>query len=489
VTGRDPLGTEDLLGLPTAGPRAVRGGAIRVAGYLVGSALAAASSVLLLRHLGVVDFGRYVTIISLVAAVGGLTDLGLALIGQREYVLKSNEHEKRALIASILGIRLLATMLGVGLAALFALAAGYSSQLVVGTLLAGVGLVFGNAAVTLTIPLAAQLRFGAVTATEVGKQVVTACGNGLLVVAGASLVVFFGIQAAAGAAALGLTIAFLGAGSLVLPRFARRKAIVVLREAAPMGIALIVGALYMRALVVMASLLTTGFQTGLFATSYRILEILFGVPTLMIGAAFPILARAGAIDEARLAYALQRLVEITLLIAVLIVLTISIGAGPIVRILGGDAYARAAPVLRIHVFALLGSFASVVWTTGLIVVRRQSALIVTNAVGLVSIAVLGPALILWLGAKGAAVAAVGGETLLALTALALLLRARPSLKPRLGFSLGILLAAALGASCVLIPGVPDLLKASLAGVVYLAVAWAAGTVPAEAVTAWRHGGS
>jgi O-antigen/teichoic acid export membrane protein len=253
-----------------------------------------------------------------------------------------------------------------------------------------------------------------------------------------------------------------------------------------MGIALVVGALYMRGLVVMASLLTTGFQTGLFATSYRILEILFGVPALMIGAAFPILARAGAIDEERLAYALQRLVEITLLIAVLIVLTISIGAETIVRILGGDAYARAAPVLRIHVFALLGSFASVVWTTGLIVVRRQSALIVTNAVGLLSIAVLGPALILWLGAKGAAVAAVGGEALLALTALALLLRARPSLKPRLGFGLRILLAAAVGATCVFIPGLPDLVKAALSAVVYLGVAWAAGAVPAEAVAALRQ---
>ena len=41
---------------------------------------------LLLRHLGVAQFGRYATVIALAAIVAGLADAGLTVAGQREYV-------------------------------------------------------------------------------------------------------------------------------------------------------------------------------------------------------------------------------------------------------------------------------------------------------------------------------------------------------------------------------------------------------------------
>ena len=52
----------------------LRGGAIRSIGYVAGVLLALISAPLLVRHLGVVDFGRWVTITSLVFIVSGLTE-------------------------------------------------------------------------------------------------------------------------------------------------------------------------------------------------------------------------------------------------------------------------------------------------------------------------------------------------------------------------------------------------------------------------------
>src|SRR5688572_5733180 len=74
----DPLATE------RAGPAAIRGAALRVVGYAVALGLSVLSAALLFRHLGVVDGGRYVTVLSLVALVGGLTEGGLTAIGVRE---------------------------------------------------------------------------------------------------------------------------------------------------------------------------------------------------------------------------------------------------------------------------------------------------------------------------------------------------------------------------------------------------------------------
>lgn len=78
----------DLLDTPQAGPAAVRGGAMRVVGYVAGVALSVGSSALLFRHLGVVDSGRYVTVLALIAIVLGVTDVGLTTIGVRELAVR-----------------------------------------------------------------------------------------------------------------------------------------------------------------------------------------------------------------------------------------------------------------------------------------------------------------------------------------------------------------------------------------------------------------
>ena len=50
--------TEDILDTPEAGPRVIRGGMLRVGGYVLGVVFGVVSSALMFRHLGVVDTGR-----------------------------------------------------------------------------------------------------------------------------------------------------------------------------------------------------------------------------------------------------------------------------------------------------------------------------------------------------------------------------------------------------------------------------------------------
>ena len=68
---------DDVLRSPEAGALVIRGGAVRTLGYGVGVGLTAVASILLLRHLGVADFGRFMTVTSLIAIVGGVTEAGL----------------------------------------------------------------------------------------------------------------------------------------------------------------------------------------------------------------------------------------------------------------------------------------------------------------------------------------------------------------------------------------------------------------------------
>ncbi len=218
------------------------------------------------------------------------------------------------------------------------------------------------------------------------------------------------------------------------------------------------------------------------------LEVFVSVPLLMLGSAFPVLAHAGGADEARLAYALQRLAEVTLLTAVAIVLVLVIAAGPILDVLGGSKYDQAADVLRIQAFALLGAFLTQVWVTGLVSIRRQRALVLTNCVALATALLLGASLIPVLDAKGAAISAVIGELVLAATTATMLVRARPSLRPPLGRLARILAAGTAGAAAGLLLPIGDIAGAAVALVVFSAAAFALHAVPLEVVHALRRGG-
>src|ERR1700747_3486542 len=98
-----PESAGEILSSRTAGGKVIRGGSLRTGGYIAGTALAAVASVFLLRYLGVVDFGRYVTVMSVIAIVTGVTDVGLMVVGQREYAIAETKAAKDRLMADMLG--------------------------------------------------------------------------------------------------------------------------------------------------------------------------------------------------------------------------------------------------------------------------------------------------------------------------------------------------------------------------------------------------
>ena len=126
----------ELLDSDQAGPSAIRGSVVRTVGYVGGVLLSIVSASLIIRHLGVIDFGRYVTVISLIALVQTVTDAGLTGVGVREFTMRHG-HEQERLMRNLIGLRLALATVGVGGALLFAVLAGYDRTLVLGTAAAG----------------------------------------------------------------------------------------------------------------------------------------------------------------------------------------------------------------------------------------------------------------------------------------------------------------------------------------------------------------
>jgi len=472
----------DVLRTPEAGGRVIRGGAIRGAGYGAGILLAAGTSVLLLRYLGVVDFGRYATVAALLGIVSGITDAGLTAVGARELAVRAPA-DRAVVLRNLVALRLIVTPMGVGAAVLFALAAGYDSTVVYATLLGGVGVLLVNTQATMMLPLSVELRLGAVTAFEVTRSALTLAGVAILVAVGTGLLPFFGVQVVVGAVILAATPLVLQRAGLV-PGIDRAVARMLVHEALPLAAALAMNVVYFRVLVILTSLLASDQATGYFGTSFRIFEVLFGLPLLVLSVALPVLSVAGHEDEERLRYSLQRVTEVALLLSVLLVLVIVAVAEPAIVFLAGDDFRGAAPVLQIQAVALIPVFLGQTWQLALVSIRRQSALAWATGTALVLVIALGLALIPTYGATGAAVAAVVAESVLALLLLGFLHRLRPAVMPSFGFVPRVALAGMLATPFLFAP-ISGVASAAAAAVVYVAVVYVAGVLPPELIAAFR----
>ena len=181
-------------------------------------------------------------------------------------------------------------------------------------MLAGLGILLVNTQSTAMMPLAVELRLGAITAFDVLRQALTLVGVAVLALAGASLLPYFAVQVLVGVALLALAPRVLGGARALRPGLARQDAWRLVREALPVALAIAMNVVYLRLLVILVSLTQSEEETGLYATSFRIFEILIGIPTLLLAVALPLLAVAGDSDLERLRYGLQRMTEVAVVL-------------------------------------------------------------------------------------------------------------------------------------------------------------------------------
>lgn len=469
---------KDVLTSAEAGGRVIRGSGLRVAANLAGVALGLATATLLLRHLGVGDSGRYVTVLSLVGIAVSVVDNGLNITASSE-LAKLGLEDRRELLRGILAQRLVVVPPALLVLVAFALIAGYPASMVAGTALAGAGVFIVAVANALLVALTVELRNAGLAFVDLLRQAVTLVGVALLVVAGAHLTPFFAVQIAVGIAVVAVTPLLVGRRGLVWPRFDRAQQRPLLSRALPIAAALALGQVYVRLVIVLMSLVSSAQQTGYFGGALRAMDALVALPVLVAGVALPLLAAAARDDRARLRYAVEGLGEGAVIAGVFVVLVSVRAAEPVMAAIGGPAFRPAGDVLRIQVAALLFIALYQIWTMALIALGRQRQLILTNALGLLGVAIFAAALVPPFGARGGAAATVLGDALLAgliywrMRVFAGRVRMSPRFLTRVG------VAALAGAAALLLPGLPDLGAAALAGALFLAVGLLIGMVPRE----------
>lgn len=465
------------------GAAAIRGGAIRVIGYVAGILVSLGSATILVRHLGVATFGRYVTVTSLVALVGSVTEAGIYLFGIREFGARA-DGDRRQLLANLLGMRLTLTLAGIVCAVGFALAVGYRHVVVLGVVVAGAGLLVQVVADVLSIPLQSHLRLGRLTVVDLTRRVAALALIGTLALLGAGVVPLLAVSIASGLVALGLLAWMVRAWVAIRVSFDRQAWRQLFADTLPFAVAVSIGGIYIYVTVIVMSLIASATQTGLFATSFRVNQVALGVPVLLLTAIFPLMSRDQADQQAAPGDMVGKVFAVALITGVWMSLSLVFGASFIIRVIAGSQGRGAVSVLRIQGAVLTLAFVSTASALGLMALRRYRTMIISSSSAILLDVLLALVLVPHLGARGGALADVITEGLVAVGLTMTLMRAVPSHEIKASMAPPVLLAGALSASVLLVP-IGAVARVILGTVIYFGVLILTHALPDELTRAVR----
>ena len=454
-----------------------------------GAALVAGIATITLasRYLGLAHFGALNVGMAYASLFALLTDLGMSTVATRE-IARAPDLERHVL-GNVLGMGLLcaAGSAGFGLLLMELIYRGASNASTRTAI-----------AILLTQVFAAPFIGAArafFTARQRGYLIAfgdVALAGGMAVFTAVAVVarlgfhgVVIGIAAGYFVQALVMTSLALGRGLRV--RFDRRAGVELVRMALPLAGVLLLNYLYFRLDVLLLSWIKTDVAVAQYGLAYRVLEGLMVLPSYVMLALFPTLARSEDNRE-RLAVtvgaALGGLEAIALPMAALV----AIFSPEIVVLLGGHKYAPAAPVLAILSIALAISYLNGVFGSAIMALGEQGRLLRLTSVTLGINLVVNLALIPPLGVNGAAIAVVVSEVaaLLIVRGLYIRLAGVPQRPPHLrimaaGIGLGVLAIVKFSLHLTAHPLLVVLVGGLLGALLYSALLLRLGALP-ESVT-------
>ncbi|HEX4188696.1 MAG TPA: oligosaccharide flippase family protein [Solirubrobacteraceae bacterium] len=487
-TGPAPPGVpvaDDPFAAGEAGGRVIRGGTLRVAGSLAGVLAGVVSAPLVVRHLGVADYGRYLTVTSVIFVVTALTEGGLANVAVRLFTVGDGAR-RRSLIANLTGLRLVLGAFGAAAAVAFGAIAGYEEVLVVGLALGSAGYLLSAIQGSYSVALSGTLRLGALAGLDVLRSLMTTGLLIALVIANSGLTGFYLVASVVQGFALIVTAALVRREVPLGPAFDRASWRELLRETAVYALAATLGAIYFQVALISMSLLDSGTQTGYYAIAFRIVEILNGIPWLLAGSVLPVLAVAARADHARLRFVAGRVFEGAVIAGGWVALIIILGARFGIDIIAGAKGQPSIAVLRIMGIGVTATYLVASWGFVLLSLGMFRQLVIANAGALLLAALLSVLLIPTLHARGGAITTVAVEFWLAGSYIFFLSRRdiRPPTPFVVRFAVAVGLALAAGA-LVLSASSPGAVLA--ASVVYFAALWRMRAIPSELLDAlpWR----
>ncbi len=404
----------------TVARHVARNSLVQFGGRGITMAVSLAILTLLSRYLGPDEFGQYQLVIAFLVLLN-LSDLGISTIVARR--LSVGERDDEQVMGNVLAMRAVLSLFSMALAIIVALVADYSMAERRAIAVASLSFPLMLFSSTYSAIFIARLRMEYAALGGVAQSLT-------------SLALMFAV-AASGGGLIRMLIAY-DAGFLVNSAvclyFARKfvrpslrldPALVggILRQAAPLGLAVVVIAAYGRIDIVLLRALTDRESVGYYSFAYRAVDLAAPLSLMFIGSVFPLLSSHHAASErAEFRQLYQRSQDVLTIIGISLLTLMILFARPIVAVVGGEEYAPAVTSLRILSMAFGLIWLSNLVDYSLIAVGKQGVLLWIAFIGLAVNLSSNAILIPMYGREGAATATVLTELAVLAPAIVILSR-------------------------------------------------------------------
>jgi O-antigen/teichoic acid export membrane protein len=322
----------------------------QMAAKLLHLALNVAVSLALVRYFGPARYGDYVLVITVTGLLGLLPDFGLSKLAVREAA--RDMAATPVLVGSVVAVRLaisvVAALLAQGVVALVGGGPGVRAATAIASLL-----FLSESILTVVVVFHVRLKQQYEAFVRVAMEAVETGLTFWLIARSASLVVI--ICAPVVGAAIGVVLAMVIARRRfgLSMRFDRTRARDLLRQAMPIGPAVLVGVAYLKLDGVMIAALRPQREVGIYGAAFQPIEYLFLASAVLINVLFPLLARTHGSDHDRFVGVYRRGTEALLALVMPVAILLAFVAPALVRVVYAPAFAASAQPLQVLGVALV----------------------------------------------------------------------------------------------------------------------------------------
>lgn len=395
--------------------------AVQIAGKVVSTGFGLLVIGMLTRSLGPSAFGRYAVALAFLQVFGVLVDLGLYIVLLQK--LSADEANAEGWASTAFTLRLITATGFLVLAPIIALFTHYSGDVKQAIAIATISTFAVTVNQVLVGIFQKALQMHRVAIAELAGRVVLLVSTWFILQSHPTVPWVMGTVAAASVVNVLLSFALSRGIVRIRLHLDRDKVRTIFREGWPVALSIAFNLVYFKADTLILARTRPEADVGLYASAYKVLEVLTTFPAMFAGLLTPLLASAHAVqDKLRFQQVLQRAVDTIGLLA----LPLAVGTGfvaiQVMQLVGGSAYVAAAPALTILMVATACIFFGNLFANAVVAVGAQrrmlwayAAVAVTSLTGYFIV-------IPRAGIQGAAWMTLASELAIALTGVVLILR-------------------------------------------------------------------
>ncbi|HEY7207564.1 MAG TPA: oligosaccharide flippase family protein [Gaiellaceae bacterium] len=353
-----------------------RNTALQLGGHAVALAVSVSMLSVVARYLGVRGYGVYSVATAAFGLAVAAVGTGLDTVAVRTFAADGAD---RLLFRRVLGLRIAATAAAavVVAALVWLLPLGRDARLAVAVL--AVAATIGGAQAAFTTLLQARQAFGVPVLADTLARVLGLTGFLVLAFAlaplphdrGIRVVLVLACSTVAAALILAGTVLYLRCrGVPCRPAYDGRTWRSLTRQAAPLGIATVLGIASYRLDILVLAALKGSAAAGIYGLAYRFVDASIPIAVFFVGAAFPAFSRSLADGSFERLHA-QRALDFLLLVSLPLCLGGVAIAPQLVHVFAGPAYARADVPLRLLLLSLPFTFVTMFLVSLAIASGRQ----------------------------------------------------------------------------------------------------------------------